>query len=107
MSLRKALRLLVCMFSFSLAAGCSDPCLNLANQICNCQTDVTSVGNCEQLAQQAEANFPVRSQDEQFCQRQLDSRACDCNKLNTPEGRANCGISFTSPASDGGSPDGG
>jgi hypothetical protein len=95
MSLRKALRLLVCVLSFSLATGCSDACIQLANQICSCQPDTVSQNNCQQLAQQAETQFPVRSQDEQFCQHQLDTNACDCHLLNTPEGRQNCGLSFT------------
>jgi hypothetical protein len=95
MSPRKALRLLVCVLSFSLAAGCSDACISLANQICNCQPDTVSESNCQQLAQQAESTFPVRDQDEKFCQAKLDSGACDCNKLDTPEGREQCGLSFT------------
>jgi hypothetical protein len=98
----KALRLLVCVLSFSLAAGCSDACISLANQICDCQPDTVSESNCQQLAQQAEAAFPVRQQDEQFCQAQLNSGACDCNKLNTPEGRQGCGLSFGT--SDAGTP---
>src|SRR3954447_1897486 len=97
MSSRKALRLLVCVFSVALAAGCRDACIELANQICSCQPDVVSQSNCQQLAQSAEATYPVRGQDVQFCQHQLDAKACDCNKLNTPEGRVNCGLSFVAP----------
>jgi hypothetical protein len=91
---RKALRLLVCVVSFSLTAGCTDACIQLANQICSCQLDVASVNNCEQLAQQQESLSPVRDQDEKFCQQKLDQNACDCHQLDTPEGRVNCGISF-------------
>jgi hypothetical protein len=94
MSPRKALRLLVCVLSFSLATGCSDACISLANQICNCQPDTGSESNCQQLAQAAESIFSVRGQDETYCQHQLDIGACDCNKLNTPEGRQGCGLSF-------------
>lgn len=89
------MRLLVCVLSFSLAAGCTDACIQLANVICSCQPDVISQNNCEQLAQSAEGQNSVRDQDEKFCQAQLDSNACDCNKLDTPEGRQNCGLSFT------------
>jgi hypothetical protein len=95
MSPRKALRLLVCVLSFPLAAGCTNACIQLANRICSCQPDVVSQSNCQQLAQNAEAQYSVRDQDEKFCQAQLDSNACDCNKLDTPEGRQNCGLSFT------------
>ncbi|HEX4384239.1 MAG TPA: hypothetical protein VH083_14865 [Myxococcales bacterium] len=107
MSPRKALRLLVCVLSFSLATACSDACINLANQICDCQPDTTSETNCQQLAQAAESIFPVRGQDETYCQHQLDIGACDCNKLSTPEGRQGCGLSFASPdagTADAGSP---
>src|SRR5471030_746496 len=107
MSPHKALRLLVCVLSFSLAAGCSDACISLANQICNCQPDTGSEQNCQQLAQAAEATFPVRGQDEKFCQDKLDKGLCDCNLLTTVEGRQNCGLSFTPVPADGGSPDGG
>jgi hypothetical protein len=98
MSPPKVLRLLVCVVSFSVAAGCSDACISLANQICSCQPDTLSESNCQQLAQAQEATFSVRGQDEKFCQDKLDQGACDCNKLNTPEGRQNCGLSFTPAA---------
>jgi hypothetical protein len=98
MSPPKVLRLLVCVLSLSVAAGCSDACISLANQICSCQPDTSSESNCQQLASAQESTFPVRAQDQKFCQKQLDTHACDCNKLNTPEGRQSCGLSFT-PAS--------
>jgi hypothetical protein len=97
MSPRKALLLLVCLLGFSLATGCSDACIQLANQICDCQPDTNSESNCQQLAQASESVFPVRSQDQTFCQHQLDTNACDCNKLSTPEGRQGCGLSFAPP----------
>jgi len=42
----------------------------------------------------------VGKNDENFCQSALDSNACDCQGLITPEGRAACGLAF--PLSDGG-----
>ena|SRR5438270_13658357 len=91
-SFLKALRPIACVLSLSLAAGCGDACLNLANQICSCQLDDNSKAACNQRAKQAEAQFAVGPNDEKICQQKLDAKACDCNKLNTEEGRRNCGL---------------
>lgn len=88
----KGLRVLACMLSLSLAAGCGDACLSLANQICSCQLDETAKASCNQQAKEAEKTFAVRPEDEKLCQQTLDSHACDCNKLNTAEGRRACGL---------------
>lgn len=91
----KLLRLLACVLTVSLAAGCGDACLSLAKQICQCLPDDGNRAACNQRAQQSEADIPVRAQDEAFCQKQIDAHACDCRVLNTPEGRVGCGQSFT------------
>ena len=88
----KVLRTLACVLTLSLAAGCGDACLNLANQICSCQPDDNSKAACNQKAKQAEAQFAVGPNDEKKCQEKLDAQACDCNKLNTEDGRRNCGL---------------
>lgn len=93
----QALRLLACVLSITLVAGCGDACLSLAGQVCACLPDDGTRASCNAQAQAQEANFQVRSQDQAFCQRQLDSNACDCSKLGTPEGKVGCGLSY-SPA---------
>lgn len=90
----KALRLLACVVTVSLAAGCGDACRNLASQVCVCLPDDGTRAACNQRAKDSEAVFPLRSQDQAFCQHQLDTHACDCNVLNTPEGKAGCGLTF-------------
>ena len=90
----KPLLLALCVLTLCLAAGCGDACLSLAQQICSCQPDQPSVDGCNQRAQEAKAIFPERSQDQKYCQHQLDTSACDCNKLDTPEGRVGCGIAY-------------
>src|SRR6266550_2864884 len=103
----KVVPLIAC---FLLAAGCKDACLALADQICACQPDQTSQANCTQQARNAESIFAVGAADEKFCQQKLDLQQCDCGsqssqaataaccvKLNTPEGRAACGLVITSP----------
>ncbi|TMA27934.1 MAG: hypothetical protein E6J78_08175 [Deltaproteobacteria bacterium] len=93
----KALRLFACVLSVSLAAGCGDACRTLASQICQCLPDDGSRAACNQRAKESEANFSVRPADEKFCQQQLDSHACDCNQLNTPEGKVGCGLAYIAP----------
>jgi hypothetical protein len=88
------LLLLACVLTVSLAAGCGNACLKLADQICGCQPDDTSRANCQQRARDQESIFPVRTQDEQACQLALDSNKCDCQHLLTPEGREACGIAY-------------
>jgi GTP cyclohydrolase II len=83
------------MLTVLLANGCGNACLKLADQICGCQPDDASRANCQQRARDNEKIFNVRSQDEQTCQDLLDSGKCDCNKLDTSEGRANCGLAYT------------
>jgi hypothetical protein len=90
------LLLLACVLTVSLAAGCGNACLKLADQICSCQPDDTSRANCQQRARDQGSIFPVRTQDEQICQQKLDSQVCDCQNLLTPEGREACGIAYSS-----------
>lgn len=110
MSAARVLRLSACVLTLTLSAGCADACLSLASEICNCQPDDNSRAICNSQASQQEASFPVGPQDQKFCQQKLDSQACDCSsegttaayasccgRLNTPAGRAACGLTITSP----------
>ena len=103
----RLLALLACLLA---STGCMDSCRTLAAEICACQPDQPSVDNCNLLAQNQENIYPVSSQDEKFCQSKLDSQQCSCAdqlspaaiaaccvKLNTPEGRAACGLVINSP----------
>src|SRR5476651_2538493 len=69
---QRALRILACMVSFTGVVGCGDACRDLASQICVCLPDDGTRANCNQRAKDAEQFFNVRSEDAQFCQRQLD-----------------------------------
>jgi hypothetical protein len=92
------LLLLACVITLTLAAGCGNACLQLADKICSCQPDDTSRANCQQRARNQGGIFSVEPQNETFCQGKLDSEACDCQSLVTPEGRMACGLSFPVPA---------
>ena len=91
----KVLPLLGCMLTVILATGCGDACLDLAGRICNCLPDDGTRAECNRRAKDSEANFPVTAQDRAYCQHQLDTNACDCTQLATPEGKASCGIAFS------------
>jgi hypothetical protein len=91
----KPLLQLACVLMVPLAVGCGDACLKLADQICNCQPDDASRSACQAQVRQQENVFPIRSEDQQRCQQALDSNACDCQKLTTPEGRQACGLAYT------------
>jgi hypothetical protein len=93
----KALALFACMLGLIAAAGCGDACLSLANQICSCQPDPNSQAVCNAHAKAQESTFAVGKADEKFCQGKLDAHACDCNKLNTAEGRLACGLVINPP----------
>ncbi|TMB31898.1 MAG: hypothetical protein E6J61_08520 [Deltaproteobacteria bacterium] len=98
MSMRKKVKvlpLLGCMLTVILATGCGDACLDLAGRICNCLPDDGTRAECNRRAKDSESTFPVTAQDRAYCQHQLDTNACDCTQLATPEGKASCGIAFS------------
>jgi hypothetical protein len=89
------LRALACVVSLLSAAGCGDACRSLVEQICVCQPDDGTRAACNQRAHDAESSFPLRPEDVAYCQHQLDTHACDCNRLTTVEGRQGCGVAYT------------
>jgi hypothetical protein len=91
----KVLRLLACMVTVTVAAGCGDSCLDLAGKVCNCLPDDGTRAECNRRASDSESVFPVSSQDQTFCQQKIDTNACDCTKLATAAGKAGCGVAFT------------
>jgi hypothetical protein len=93
----KVLPLLACMLTLTAAAGCGDPCRDLANQICVCFPDDGTRATCNQKAKDSESIFPVDQQDKEFCQKRLDSGACNCHNLATPDGRKACGLTYPPP----------
>jgi hypothetical protein len=96
----RPLILAACMLTVVLANGCGNACLTLADNICSCQPSDTLKTNCQQRARDQDAIFSVRSQDEQYCQGILDSGKCDCTRLDTPEGRAACGLNYGAAPAD-------
>jgi hypothetical protein len=95
----KLLRLLACVLTLTFAAGCGNACLDLASRICGCLPDDGSRSSCNARARDSEANFPVTSEDQAYCQKQIDTGACDCRQLTTPQGKVGCGIAYVLPDS--------
>ncbi len=95
---QSALRLLACVLTLCGAVGCGDACLNLAKQICVCLPDDGTRAACNQRASDGETVFTVRPNDQAYCQHLLDTNSCDCTKLNTPAGKAACGLSYPTQA---------
>ena len=100
----KPLLLLACVLTLQMATSCTNACLQLADQICSCQPDVITRSACQQQARTQEGIFSVTSLNEEECQKALDTHACDCTVITTPEGRARCGLAYPEPLPDGGMP---
>jgi len=91
----KPLLPLVLVLTVTQAVGCGNACLKLADQICNCQPDDTLRSGCQAQVRQQQNVYSIRNEDEQRCQAALDSNACSCDNLTTPEGRKACGLAYT------------
>lgn len=87
--------MLLCALLLALTqSACGNACLSLAGQICQCLPEDGTRAACNTRAKEGEAKFPVRAEDEAYCQKKLDEGACDCNKLTTPEVKLACGFSY-------------
>jgi len=91
---RRALSALLVGFAALALQACSDPCLNLAQQICYCLPDDGTRAACNEEASNNEDVFAVSGDDAAYCQHLIDTNACDCNQLTTPAGKAGCGLTY-------------
>lgn len=71
-------------------AGCKNPCLKLAEKICECQTTTTLRDACKQNASAEQSRVTITPEDEQVCEDLYDG--CDCHDLDTAEGKQRCGM---------------
>jgi hypothetical protein len=94
------LLLLACALAIPLLTGCGNSCFKLADQICACQPDDTTRANCQARARDQAQIFPISAEDQQRCQEKIDSKACECQKLTTPEGRVACGTGYADAPSE-------
>ena len=79
-------------------AGCKNACRQLADKLCDCESNTSLKENCLQRAQQLEAllDDPLTESQLSTCQAKLET--CDCSLLEDPSStvRANakraCGL---------------
>jgi len=79
--------------------GCKNPCLELAQQICDCQTTSSARDLCNQQVSDQNGRVSTTSEDEDLCSALKDQ--CDCHTLDTAEGKLRCGLARP-PVSDAG-----
>ena len=70
--------------------GCTSPCNQLADNICNCQTTQDARNSCDAEESTRESQVNPTSAQEQTCSDLLAT--CDCNVLDTPQGKVDCGL---------------
>lgn len=95
-------RLLAIAAVVALAAGCSNPCQDLGDRICQCNPTGVSEDTCKQQVDNVISDVdPTESQDE-LCSDYLDS--CDapsgvsfCEWLTTEAGKVACGLAYAPP----------
>jgi hypothetical protein len=76
---------------FSLVlAGCANPCLKLAEKLCECSATTTARDSCKSSASNEQSLVTITTDDEERCSALIDQ--CDCHSLDTPEGKLACGL---------------
>lgn len=74
-----------------LLASCDSPCRELADYICNCQSTRAKRESCRNSIAAADSNIDPSDEEEDACQRILDSGRCTCQALAAGEYAA-CGL---------------
>ena len=66
------------------AAGCSDPCTQLAQRICNCELTETARRSCrtDRITNQS-GTVTIDDADKEFCAQKLET--CDCAALDNDD----------------------
>lgn len=97
--LRPVLRPIRVLFAAGLLAlglggltACTDPCLELARKLCECQDTQIARENCIRNAEAAyqQADQDALAQSQSQCADLVDG--CDCNDLDTESGKQACGL---------------
>jgi predicted small secreted protein len=84
----------------TLAAGCSNPCQDLGDRICDCNPSGVSTDTCKrQVSNMLDDANPSKDQ-ESVCSDYLDRcdapRGADfCTWLSSAEGKQACGLAYT------------
>ncbi len=85
------MRLPLVVLALALAfIGCKSNCRQLSEKLCECAANTNDKTLCLQNVSSREQGNPPTSQDEAICQPLIAS--CDCRLIDTPQGKANCGL---------------
>jgi hypothetical protein len=70
-------------------AGCSSPCRELSEKLCDCLKPVERE-ECQRTAANEERRLEPTAEDEMVCEEKLET--CTCEALETDEGKRACGL---------------
>jgi hypothetical protein len=90
----RALIALFCAVCLSLGvAACGSPCEDLAHKVCRCQLTEAKKDRCKINIDAAVRNFDLSDEQEDRCQKILDSGTCTCEAVLAGDLNA-CGLSY-------------
>ncbi|HZH03133.1 MAG TPA: hypothetical protein VEY30_05060 [Myxococcaceae bacterium] len=72
------------------SAGCSSPCRALAEKLCDCRPDTAAREDCLRGVSQRAGAYEASEEQNQVCEGFLDG--CDCEQINTADGKRACGL---------------
>jgi hypothetical protein len=76
-----------------LTSACGSPCEDLANKVCRCQPTEAKKDRCRINIDTAVRNFDLSDEQEDRCQKILDSGTCTCTAVQAGDLNA-CGLSY-------------
>jgi hypothetical protein len=88
--MRAPMRTLVTVILLAAGTACTDPCLQLAYNICLCQPTQYLQQQCDVNAQSADSRAQPTSEQQAVCQSLINT--CDCTQIQTEQGKINCGL---------------
>ena len=99
--MKRPMRRLLLVTAAALAlSACKSDCRQLSEKMCDCSLNSTEKTACLQRVASSEGVNPPTAADNAVCA-QLKPN-CDCRLIDTPEGKARCGLARPSAFTDGG-----
>lgn len=72
------------------ATGCKSSCRQLSEKLCDCARNTLDRDACLRRASAEEGRIPMTAADQATCANLLPH--CDCNLIDTPDGKRRCGL---------------
>lgn len=86
----RRLALLLSLLALPVLAGCKGPCRELSEKLCGCEQGSGARESCLQRASDGESRVGPTAEQEATCEALLPK--CDCELVDTEEGKRNCGL---------------